>query len=164
MGFAVTVEVFTRRIQGITASGTAPSQTGMSHSLLPETRGSLIHAHAVSALLKGLIGSLDFARSDGGQAMAATVFDDGDAPYTRWLHDHPRGLVLNSRRQPVPSYMVLHRSVCTTIKKAARQSDESPFTAHGYIKVCADDLADLVTWIGQRGGSGFSKRCSLCRA
>jgi 5-methylcytosine-specific restriction enzyme A len=100
--------------------------------------------------------------------MKATVFDDtdgsGDAPYLRWLHDHPAGWVLNSRRRRDPTYMVLHKATCDSINRTARQAGDDPFTSRGYIKVCSEEPDSLLVWIRQSGGAGFGKRCSLCEA
>jgi len=100
--------------------------------------------------------------------MNATVFDNGDGvgdtPYLQWLHDHPAGWVLNSRRRLDPTYMILHRATCHSINRATRQADENPFTGRGYIKVCSDNSEPLHVWIGRNGGAGFTKRCSRCRA
>jgi hypothetical protein len=94
--------------------------------------------------------------------MTANVFDNsdgaGDAPYLRWLHDHRCGLVVNTRRRLDPTYMVLHRAVCASIRQAARQVNENPFVGRSYIKVCSDNEADLLAWIHRNGGKGFSKR------
>lgn len=100
--------------------------------------------------------------------MTATVFENsdrsGDVPYLKWLHDHPAGWVLNSRRRRDPSYMVLHKATCHSINRAARQAGDNPFTGRGYMKVCSEESNPLLEWISQNGGAGFSKRCSLCGA
>ena len=96
--------------------------------------------------------------------MVVVVFDNGDASYAQWLHDHPRGFVLNTRRRSDPEYMVLHKAACRTVSKATRQMDQNPFTGKGYIKVCAENPDALLVWIRQEGGVGFSKRCALCGA
>ena len=98
--------------------------------------------------------------------MTATVFDNGDGagdkPYQQWLHDHPTGMVLNTRRWYDPAYMVLHRASCHSIRRAGRQVDKNPFTGRGYVKVCSEEPDALLAWISQHGGEGFTKRCSIC--
>ena len=96
--------------------------------------------------------------------MSVSVFDSGsgDQPYLQWLQDHPTGWVLNSRRQPDPTYRVLHRPRCYSIGRSASNTHADPFTGRGYIKVCADDPAALLSWIEGYGGAGFSNRCSFC--
>jgi|SRR5580704_7878111 hypothetical protein len=98
--------------------------------------------------------------------MGSIIFDNsslaGDAPYLQWLHDHPDGLVLTTRRRFDPTYMVLHRATCRSISKATGQMGENPFTGRGYIKVCSGSPDALLVWIVQQGGMGFTKRCSLC--
>jgi hypothetical protein len=92
--------------------------------------------------------------------MAVVVFDNsdslGDTSYIRWLHDHPLGLVVNTRRRFDPTY------TCSSIRQAARQADENPFVGRSYIKVCSGDEDELLAWIQHNGGNGFSKRCSQC--
>jgi hypothetical protein len=82
----------------------------------------------------------------------------------QWLHDHPAGWVLNSRRRHDPTYMVLHRTSCYSINRAIRHVDKSSFTKRKDIKVCSEDPNALILWIGQHGGSGFTKRCFRCGA
>lgn len=88
----------------------------------------------------------------------------GDAEYLQWLHDHPAGSVLNSRRWYDPTYMVLHKATCHLISKPTSRMGEHPFTGRGYIKVCSEDPDALLVWIKHHGGLGFSKRCALCGA
>jgi hypothetical protein len=96
--------------------------------------------------------------------MATTVFDNHDAPYLQWLHDHPAGFVVNTTRRYNPSYMVLHKTSCYSISRTTDQMDENPFTGRGYVKICSIDQDGLLVWIRQQGGTGFTKRCSICRA
>ena len=94
----------------------------------------------------------------------ATVFDSNDDAYQAWLVAHPRGYVLNVRRNLAPSYMVLHRTSCYTIRNYHERSKPGGFTERGYIKVCADELADLRAWVRRHGrpDGSFSKECSRC--
>jgi hypothetical protein len=96
--------------------------------------------------------------------MTAQIFKNEDAPYLEWVHDHPSGFVLNTRRRRDPSYMVLHRAMCPMVTKPTRVMGKDPFTANAYIKVCAEADADLSAWIKDHGGRSFSKRCQLCKA
>jgi 5-methylcytosine-specific restriction enzyme A len=96
----------------------------------------------------------------------STIFDGSDGAgeelYQSWLQAHPTGLVLNSRREIDPSYMVLHRATCHSIRHPTRSQASDPFTGRGYIKVCADSREHLIAWIAGHGSSGFSKVCGLC--
>lgn len=100
--------------------------------------------------------------------MRAAIFDNGDrtgdAAYLRWLSDHPTGFVLKTWRRNDPTYVVLHKSGCHSISRPTAQMGSNPFTGRSYIKICAMDSRMLLAWIREQGGSGFSKRCSLCRA
>jgi hypothetical protein len=89
-------------------------------------------------------------------------FSDDDEGYLDWVSAHPEGFVLNVRRVPDPSYVVLHRASCGSISgKQARGA----FTERKYRKVCADSVAAL-SIAAQREGrtdGSFSKRCGHCR-
>lgn len=95
----------------------------------------------------------------------ATVFLDDDAGYIDWLATHPRGFVLNTRREPDPDYMVLHRATCWSISGYQGRVKPGGYTERSYRKVCAGNVASLDAWVrahGRRGG-GFSKECGFCR-
>lgn len=88
------------------------------------------------------------------------IMNDDDA-YGLWLKDHPRGFVLNVRRNPGPTYTVLHRAHCQTI---ATPRDEGAYTARGYGKVVAKAIEELRGYtraLGRTDGS-FSAVCSKC--
>ena len=99
--------------------------------------------------------------------MVVSVFDNrdgmGDLSYQQWRRDHPQGWVLNSRRFIDPGYMVLHRARCHSISRPAGNTHADPFTGRGYVKVCADDVEALRSWIASNGGANFSNCCSRCR-
>jgi hypothetical protein len=71
------------------------------------------------------------------------VFQDDDAGYLAWVHQHPDGFVVNTERRPSPSYLMLHRADCAFI---TRPSEQGRWTV-AYIKVCAAEVAD---WSGGR--------------
>jgi hypothetical protein len=100
--------------------------------------------------------------------MSVAVFEcangSDEAPYMCWLETHPDGILVNTRRRPDPTYAVLHRSTCTTIRRATRGTAAAPFTGRGYIKICADSESELLAWARRLGGNGFSRRCTLCKA
>lgn len=88
-------------------------------------------------------------------------FIDDDDSYAAWLKENPSGFVLNVRRNPGPNYTVLHRADCQTISKPR---DDGAYTARGYGKVVAQDVADLRDYtraLGRSDGS-FSAVCSKC--
>lgn len=78
-----------------------------------------------------------------------TEFRDDDAGYVAWRDSHPHGWVVNTRRNPTPSYLVLHRATCTTI--TVLQSQASTWMGQ-YMKACSDDRAALERWAHSLGG------------
>lgn len=74
---------------------------------------------------------------DGTFLMASIVFDgrngSGEAAYQEWLHDHPTGFVLTTRRRHDPTYLVLHKVTCHSISRPTHQMRENPFTGRSYI-------------------------------
>lgn len=92
------------------------------------------------------------------------IFDNSDAEYLAWLQAHPGGFVVNTRAGYSPSYMVLHRSFCSTVNPAASSSESGAFTERDYIKICSSDLGRLrvlAKALGRESGS-FSVECSKC--
>jgi hypothetical protein len=78
------------------------------------------------------------------------TFKDDDRGYLEWVARHPQGFVVNSERQPRPSYLRLHRAICATITGTPARGNR--WTAE-YIKICSDNLAELEAWArGQTGG------------
>src|SRR4051795_2077737 len=88
----------------------------------------------------------------------------GDTEYLAWLRDSLSGWVVNSRRRPNPSYLVLHRATCRSITRPTRAMHPEPFTGNMYIKACSMDLDELRHWVRRQGAADFSHRCSRCRA
>ncbi len=92
------------------------------------------------------------------------IFDGNDRLYQRWLAEHPKGFVCNTRRTPDPEYRVLYRSHCHSIRNYHAMAKSGAYTERSFIKVCAGNLSDLRQWVkthGRRDGS-FSKECSFC--
>ena len=94
----------------------------------------------------------------------ATVFDGNDIAYRDWLVANPDGYVLNSWRTPSPSYIVLHRSGCTSVNPATGNTKPGGFTERRYIKVCSSQIAELQQWARKHGrlDGSFSVQCSKC--
>jgi len=90
-------------------------------------------------------------------------FVDDDAGYLAWLADHPTGLVLNLRRVADPSYVVLHRASCGSIKSARRLT--GAYTSRSYRKICSVGIGELTTAARREGRTdgSFSARCGLCK-
>jgi hypothetical protein len=89
-------------------------------------------------------------------------FKDDDIAYLRWLNMHPDGYVVNTTRNKSPDYMVLHRASCQSISQYSSIAKPGGFTERGYIKVCADQLNSLKSWVRRSGcpNGTFSSECS----
>ena len=85
-------------------------------------------------------------------------FVNDDDGYLRWLRENPHGLVVNSHRVPVTSYLMLHRASCSSINTP----DRTNWTTTGYIKTCSTDVTALVEWALREVG-GALKPCGMCR-
>lgn len=83
-------------------------------------------------------------------------FVDDDAGYLDWLGRHPDGFVINTVRDPSPSYLVLHRSSCWTISRLQPQA--TTFTGE-YTKICGT-RGELDAHTRALGGE--QKACGHC--
>ena len=92
------------------------------------------------------------------------IFDGDDDAYQQWLKENPHGYVTNARRNMAPSYRVLHRASCRTIRDYTGQMHNGAFTERSYIKICAPEIEELRDWLSTTGrpDGTFSKECSLC--
>jgi hypothetical protein len=70
------------------------------------------------------------------------TFDNEEAAYHAWCDANPSGWVVNRRREPDTSYLLLHRPGCWHI----RRDPKGNFTVNEYVKVCALDFAGLLCW------------------
>lgn len=66
---------------------------------------------------------------------------------------------MNCDRNPEASYLMLHRSRCHTI--SGTPASGITWTSGGYIKVCADTIAELEAWARTATGGGV-QRCGSC--
>jgi hypothetical protein len=84
-------------------------------------------------------------------------FLDDDNGYLSWLARHPDGSVINTYRQPTPTYLLLHRATCKTITGSPARG--TWWTAD-YSKICGD-RDELLSWA--RAAVGAEPRvCPLC--
>ncbi|MEZ4757502.1 MAG: hypothetical protein R2817_11805 [Flavobacteriales bacterium] len=93
-------------------------------------------------------------------------FDDGDAPYLKWLADHPRGYVVNTRRIAEQGDMVVHRANCAHIRTLRNARGAEGFTTGSWVKYCSDDLSSLLreTLASRRTPQSIIRRCKACEA
>ncbi len=89
--------------------------------------------------------------------MSKQEFIDNDSAYLEWVSANPNGFVVNCNRNPVPTYLILHRSSCNHISSDAR----SNWTTTDYIKICSNDLAELAAWAAETVGGQLSE-CQSC--
>ena len=99
------------------------------------------------------------------EGQSTNVFDGDDAGFLAWLAGSPAGFVVNTRRQPDPQYMVLHRASCHHINRYTAGSSSGGFTERAYIKVCAGSIEALQEWVRYNGRSDgtFSNECGSCK-
>jgi hypothetical protein len=90
--------------------------------------------------------------------MTAQVFVDDDQGYLRWLTANPTGYVLNTTRNPIASYLILHRASCSTITGIPSRGRQ---WTGPYIKVCSTRRTDLDNWAEQATG-GTVQACRRC--
>jgi hypothetical protein len=85
-------------------------------------------------------------------------FVNDDEGYLNWLQENPQGLVVNSHRRPLSSYLMLHRTSCKHIKPPAYTN----FTTTDFIKTCSNEVAALAKWARVETG-GQLKPCGICK-
>jgi len=84
-------------------------------------------------------------------------FVDDDIGYLQWLAAHPDGFVMNTHRNPTPTYLVLHRTGCHTISGIPARG--SRWTGD-CIKICGKrhELEEFA----RRNVGGEAGACGLC--
>ena len=96
--------------------------------------------------------------------MPAALFNSGDEPYIAWMHQHPKGYVLNARVESGSRSLMLHRSGCQHIAAYTRSDAPDSFTAHKYVKVCSESPSDLSAWAAaNRPSDAPTKLCKTCQ-
>ncbi len=90
--------------------------------------------------------------------MSAREFRDDDRGYVAWIAAHPSGYVINIRRGHNPTDARLHIAGCRWISGENQRG--GPWTGP-YVKVCADELADLEQWATNHAG-GPIRWCATC--
>jgi len=97
--------------------------------------------------------------------ISLTIHDGSDDLYMDWLDRNPEGFVINSHRDPDPTYIVLHRATCHSISQYTRSSSEGAFTERSYIKTCSPSIDELRDWAHHNGRAdrAFSRECGFCK-
>ena len=98
-------------------------------------------------------------RSHGNADNGRVIFKDDDAGYREWLarHKGSESFVLNTERNPKPTYLILHRATCHTISGAPAHGTQ---WTHDFIKVCGT-RAELESFARSVGGT--AQTCGICR-
>jgi hypothetical protein len=87
-----------------------------------------------------------------------TVFERDDVRYLRWKDEHPNGYVLNL----LGTYAMLHSSSCYETKKLSYNAGKiNPLTGR-YIKVCGDNVDELILWMERNHAGVEMRRCKKC--
>ena len=97
--------------------------------------------------------------------MAIHIFKHDEQGYLDWIGKNPTGYVVNTRQELDPSYLILHRAHCSTMKTHRNQElDPGGFTERGYQKICSLNLGELEDYLFgvARTRSAFTKVCSIC--
>ena len=89
------------------------------------------------------------------------IFINDDRAYLYWVTHHRQGFVLDGRRKPKISRLVLHRATCPEIRRAA--SKRTHWTTGAKLKGCSLDLDELGAWAMEESDSGASP-CEKCRS
>jgi len=89
--------------------------------------------------------------------MTEITFRNNDEAYRAWIADNPNGFVLNTFREPKPTYLILHHADCGSISSGRI----SNYTTRTYIKVCSQAVKDLERW-GREHTGGELHHCQLC--
>jgi hypothetical protein len=99
---------------------------------------------------------MDQARALGEDPLVEIFMDDDDG-YLRWLAANPEGFVLNTYRNPRPSYLRLHTSTCRSI--VGTPANGSSWTVT-YVKRCGSrkELEDFAS----REVGGEAWVCPTC--
>lgn len=91
------------------------------------------------------------------------IFRDDEQGYLNWIATHRDGFVLNSRSNPSPAYLVLHKATCGHISGHTVNYAPNAFTGKDYIKVCSKKIEEIKAWAASIGGRQFSGVCRDCQ-
>jgi len=94
--------------------------------------------------------------------MSIHIFKNKEEEYQRWIAKNSDGFVLTTTKNIKNDYMILHRSSCNKISQYNKNWAQDAFTGRKFIKICSNDPDELIAWIKEQGGKGFTKLCSRC--
>lgn len=90
--------------------------------------------------------------------MSSSEFRDDDAGFLAWLAEHPDGYVINIARGYSATEARMHHAGCWTI---SGQNPRGGAWTGPYVKVCAEDLAEVEQWAMVHVGKPIP-RCGTC--
>jgi hypothetical protein len=88
------------------------------------------------------------------------IFIADDRAYLYWVMHHRQGFVLDGRRKPKLSHLVLHRATCNEIKSGGAK--RSHWTTGGKLKVCSASCDELQAWVVEESGVR-ARGCEICQ-
>jgi hypothetical protein len=86
------------------------------------------------------------------------IFIDSEEGYRSWVQENPRGFVLNTLRNPAPSYLMLHKASCRTISGDPARGE---YWTKDYAKVCTTRREEVESWVRTQLGK-FASACQPC--
>jgi 5-methylcytosine-specific restriction protein A len=78
-----------------------------------------------------------------------------------WLSTNPLGFVLNTEKTVGTKYMFFHRAACRHISEA-KAAQPDAYTGNKYIKVCSDNLSNLIEWTSSNRTMADGHFCKDC--
>jgi hypothetical protein len=72
------------------------------------------------------------------------IFLNDDRAYLSWVTHHRGGFVLDGRRRPRLTHLLIHRATCAEVKQSADR--RSHLTTAGRLKACAATVEELQHW------------------
>jgi hypothetical protein len=97
--------------------------------------------------------------SSADEKAAMIIFLNDDRAYLYWVTHHRQGFILDGKRKPRPSHLVVHRATCPEIKSAA--SRHVHWTTGSKLKACGLDPTELEAWAAEETGAS-PERCKKC--
>jgi hypothetical protein len=88
------------------------------------------------------------------------VFIDENRAYIYWVTHHRQGFVLDGRRKPKISHLVLHRADCSSVKSAP--SKQAHWTTAGNLKACSLNRDELQNWAVEET-TAAAELCAACK-
>lgn len=95
---------------------------------------------------------------------------EDDTEYLGWLHEHPRGLVVNgldetgrNQHPSYPNWAVLHESGCSSIGGHGERKGRVESYTGRFPKACWETRQEFDEWSGSQGSPRVKPSCPGCR-